>query len=107
MEEELYKETGKRIRSARTALGLTQDELSKKVDLTRTSVTNIEQGRQVIQIHLLYKFAKALDILPKDLLPAPDELTKILLEKEITADQHLTSDEAKWLKSIKKKRSEG
>jgi transcriptional regulator with XRE-family HTH domain len=64
----LYRQVGARIEQIRTALGITQEELSKKVGLTRTSITNIEAGRQVITLDGLLKFCESFHITPKQLL---------------------------------------
>lgn len=49
---------------------MTQEKLGKIVGLSRTSITNIEQGRQHIAVHQLVQFADALGIAPEALLPA-------------------------------------
>lgn len=49
---------GDAVRVARDRKGLTQDELAQAVGLTRTSITNIEAGRQrplLTQAHTLAK----------------------------------------------------
>jgi len=71
--ENFYKKLGQRIREARTNSGFTQQELAAKVDLTRTSVTNIELGRQELLVHALVEIADALQIAPAQLLPTPAE----------------------------------
>ncbi len=48
---------------------LTQAELGGAVGLTRTSITNIERGRQRILVHTLFEIAAELGIEPRDLLP--------------------------------------
>lgn len=65
----LYKEIGKRIRLARERLGLTQAELGIAVDLSRTSITNIESGRQSLLVHSLVAISGVLDIRPSLLIP--------------------------------------
>ena len=69
--EQLYVTIGKRIRERRNELRMTQDELASTeyVDLTRTSITNIEYGQQRIQVHTLYAIANALSMSIYDLLP--------------------------------------
>jgi transcriptional regulator with XRE-family HTH domain len=59
---------GARIQQLREALGITQDELRKKVGLTRTSISNIEAGRQRVLLHDVDIFAKAFGITPKNLM---------------------------------------
>jgi transcriptional regulator with XRE-family HTH domain len=64
-----YAEVGRRVRLARERAGLTQDALASRVALSRTSVTNIEQGRQKMLLHTLCGFAAAMNIEPSALLP--------------------------------------
>lgn len=55
-----YEELGKAIRLRREALGMTQAELGTRIELSRTSVTNLECGRQRL---LLDQFCKLADVL--------------------------------------------
>ena len=48
-----YAEIGRRVRLARERLGLTQDYLAIQIMLSRTSVTNIEKGRQKVLAHTI------------------------------------------------------
>lgn len=66
---DFYVEVGRRVRLARERLGLTQDSLATQVMLSRTSVTNIEKGRQKMLAHTLYSLAGALNVQPAELLP--------------------------------------
>jgi transcriptional regulator with XRE-family HTH domain len=66
--EACHQAVGVRIRIIREALGLTQDDLSKLVRLTRVSVTNIETGRQRLLLHMVERFAVALSTTPKHLM---------------------------------------
>ena len=59
---------GLRIRLIREALGIDQKELAKRIKLTRTSVVNIEAGRQRMLLHMVDEFAKALGTTPKHLM---------------------------------------
>jgi len=43
--------------------------LANQIGLSRTSITNIESGRQAVLLHQVYDLAKALDITVQDLLP--------------------------------------
>ncbi len=60
---------GKRIRQAREAAGVKQDQLAQAVGLSRTSITNIERGRQGVQAYLLARIADVLGKPPSELLP--------------------------------------
>ena len=50
---------------------MTQDRLGTLVGLSRTSITNIEKGRQHVSLHQLYRIADALGIAPDVLMPPP------------------------------------
>ena len=66
--EAIYLAFGVRIRMIRETLGLSQAELAKRVGLERTSVVNIEGGRQRVLVDDIEKFARALGVTPKHLL---------------------------------------
>lgn len=65
MLEPCYRLLGARIEMLRSTLGWTQDELAKKVKLTRTSITNIEAGKQRILLHDVERFSQAFGVQPK------------------------------------------
>lgn len=77
-----YAEFGAKLRLARENAGLTQKELAERVELPRTSVTNIEHGRQRIALHQLVQLASALGTEPLDLLPDEElNLEELVPEK--------------------------
>lgn len=53
---------GDAVRVARDRKGMTQDGLAKAVGLTRTSITNIEAGRQRPLLYKAYDLARALSV---------------------------------------------
>ena len=57
---------------ARKRRRLTQGRLAAAVSVSRTSITNIEKGRQVVPVHLLAKLAQTLNVAIGDLVPAND-----------------------------------
>ena len=59
---------GARIRIMREMLGLTQQELSKRVGLERASVANAEIGRQRLLLDGVERYAAALGTTPKQLM---------------------------------------
>lgn len=63
-----YKEVGDRVRAQR-GKRLSQESLASAVGLTRTSISNIEKGRQKLLLHTLVDIAEALDVEPSMLLP--------------------------------------
>jgi transcriptional regulator with XRE-family HTH domain len=58
-----------RMQAIRQAKRMTQEQLAKRVGLTRTSIVNIECQRQAITLETLYALGKALGVNPKRLLP--------------------------------------
>lgn len=67
---DFYRELGARIASARKNKGnLTQAQLARAVGLSRTSITNVEKGRQSVLVHTLVEIARVLRADPRDLLP--------------------------------------
>jgi transcriptional regulator with XRE-family HTH domain len=67
--DDFYPEFGRRVRLARRRAHLSQAALGRLTGMNRTSITNIEAGRQRIPLHLLITFATALDVEPMELLP--------------------------------------
>jgi transcriptional regulator with XRE-family HTH domain len=67
--DDFYAEVGKRIRSARSRKGVTQAELAAAVGVTRSSVTNIEAGRQRIHLHMLARIGDVLGAKFVELVP--------------------------------------
>jgi transcriptional regulator with XRE-family HTH domain len=72
MEDRLYRLFGNRVRALREEKNVTQDELGRRVDLSRTSITNIEKGRQRVLLHQMVDIARALDAEPTELIPVSE-----------------------------------
>ena len=70
----LYFSVGAAIRIARTASGMTQAELAAQVHVKRTSIVNIESGRQRLPLALLYDIADALSVQAILLLPRNEDV---------------------------------
>lgn len=62
IEAAFYGAVGARIRTLREVKGMTQQELADVVKLTRTSIVNIEQGRQRLLLHSIPRFASTLGV---------------------------------------------
>lgn len=67
--QRLYQEIGASIASARRKRGFSQEKLASALQLARTSLANIERGRQHIQLHTLYAVSECLDLAVVDVLP--------------------------------------
>lgn len=63
----LPKLLGKRIQRQRKLIGLTQEELAEKVNVSRAYIGYIEQARNTPSIELLEKIAKVLRVNIKEL----------------------------------------
>lgn len=59
---------GGAVRKLRVRQGVTQETMAKRVGLTRTSIVNIECGRQNISLGDLFMFASKLHTTPKRLI---------------------------------------
>lgn len=94
-----YVEFGKLVRGHRQRLGLTQDQLGERVGLSRTSITNIEQGRQKVLLHQVVILAESLEISPEALLPAVPAL-EVTPQIEQKLPTHLTGAERDWVRRI-------
>jgi transcriptional regulator with XRE-family HTH domain len=66
-----YRQFGQLLAEVRHKRGISQEFLADELGLSRTSVTNIEKGRQPIQLHSLYRIARLLEVELKELLPSP------------------------------------
>jgi transcriptional regulator with XRE-family HTH domain len=67
--DSFYSEVGARIGELRRKSAMKQETLAGALGLTRTSVANIEKGRQRLLLHTFVKIAAELNVEPKALLP--------------------------------------
>lgn len=65
-----YREFGLALGVARRRKHLSQEQFGAKVGLSRASITNVEGGRQPVQLHQVYVFASVLEVDISKLLPA-------------------------------------
>lgn len=72
----IYEEIGDTVRLRRKQMNLTQKMLSQRINISRTSLANIEAGRQRLMVHQLIKLSSALEMDSRDLLP-PAPKTKV------------------------------
>jgi len=69
----LYRRFGAAVAGARRKTGKRQAELATALGLSRTSVANIEAGRQHPKLYLVYVIARELAVEINELLPAPNQ----------------------------------
>jgi DNA-binding XRE family transcriptional regulator len=70
----LYWEVGIAIRRKRELLGMSQEELANRAGIGRTSIVNIEGGRQRLPLTTLYDIADALQVQAVQLLPRNEDV---------------------------------
>ena len=69
-QDTLYRHIGIAVRQRRETLGMTQVQLASAIGLLRTSIVNLEAGRQRVPLHTLYPICAALGIEVTDVLPS-------------------------------------
>ncbi|WP_298117561.1 helix-turn-helix transcriptional regulator [Flavobacterium sp.] len=70
----LYQIVGERIKKRRESIGLNQNDLSEKINIGRSSISNIEKGRQQPTLHTLFEICKVLDMDVQTILPTYAEV---------------------------------
>ena len=104
-------EIGEKIRAARIAKNLTQEELGKLVGLQKSAIAKYENGRVVnIKRSTLQKLAKALDLRGSDLViesnpqEAAELSARVLLDDELMSaiEQYytLSTDKQKMIRDL-------
>ncbi len=69
-EKAFYRAFGRMLSEARRKKRISQEMLADELGLSRTSITNIEKGRQPVQLYSLYVIARLLGTDVKELLPS-------------------------------------
>lgn len=62
------KALGMKLRQTRISKHISQEQLAELVSLKRTSITNIESGKQALSLRLFIAICEQLGILPGDFL---------------------------------------
>ena len=68
--DSFYASVGGKVRLARVAADVSQELLAQRVGLTRSSIANLEAGRQRVALHLFFLIADALNKGVCELLPS-------------------------------------
>lgn len=100
--EPLYGLVGAEVRAAREAAGLSQEQLAVAVGLSRTSITNLEMGRQQTPLHVLYAIAEVVGMALKDLLP-----DSMRTQQPISVDLIGSEDVERWAAQVASSRRAG
>ena len=71
---------GMYLRVARDLLGLTQEEMGKKLNISRSAVCEIEKGRHMVRPKLALKIAKKAGL-------SPTQAVKLCLQDQLDRDK--------------------
>lgn len=105
-EQSFYLELGRRIRRARKKKHFTQEQLAGFLHLNRTSITNIEKGKQKVLIYTLVELAEKLEVSVNDLLPKSPQKTKEFgIDKLI--EKNSSPEKREFLESVLSKARKG
>jgi len=93
MSKKINIHVGAMVAELRTQIGYTQSQLASALGKTRTSICNIELGRQALSIDLLLKCCAVLKCKPEAILPPVPKVVikertkvrRILHDKVLTA----------------------
>jgi DNA-binding XRE family transcriptional regulator len=68
-QEKFYQLVGEKICSARKAVGMKQEALASFLELSRTSIVNIEKGRQHPSLYQIREIARLVGVSIESLIP--------------------------------------
>ena len=98
-------EIGRKIKEARLAKGLTQEELGNMIGLQKSAIAKYENGRVVnIKRSTLQKLAKALDLRGSDLIIEADPKEVADLHAKVLLDMELMDSLEKYFTLTPEKR---
>lgn len=82
----LYCLIGEKIRKARERVGMSQGALARHLGMSRTSIVNIEAGRQRLPLHILWRISHVVGTEAGMLLPQHAEYHAQLQPLSLNAD---------------------
>jgi transcriptional regulator with XRE-family HTH domain len=93
-QNEFYRQLGESLRKCRQKRKLSQEALAKLVGLTRTSLTNIESGRQHPPLHTFCDIGEQLkaefaELVPRNLPPAATIDIEALAGSQVRGESEL------------------
>lgn len=105
----IYLDFGRRLKAARKSNKVTQNDLAERVGLSRTSITNIERGRQQVSLHVFLSLSKAVGIEPVRLLPDMGLLAPVdqKLKDEVKKQTQDNVEATAVMRSIAKLKGDG
>jgi len=101
------KKTGARIKEARTAAGLTQEQLARRIaGLSASEISRAERGELELTQAVLKRIAKETGVTQASLLNAEKTASKVKSTKSKSEDMDLTASERKLVELYRKADSE-
>lgn len=82
----LYCLIGRKIRAARKLAGMSQGTLARRLNISRTSVVNIEAGRQRLPLHILWQISDIVGTEARMLFPRQSEYQEQLQPISLNAE---------------------
>lgn len=103
--EAFYRNVGEMIKAARVKKKFNQGAFADALNLSRTSIVNIEKGRQRPALHLLFDIANFTDSSTEDLVPktiteekGESEMPQEIIEELNEASPEVRKKVNEWLK---------
>ena len=93
MKERIQKSIALKVKALRESVGLTQEQLADKCDVSWRTISNLERGLVVPDLIMLVKIAKLFDVKVDDLigLKVDSNKSRSRLEREQSAIEKLTN----------------
>jgi len=91
-----YRQFGDALAQVRKVRKVTQEALADTIGLSRTSITNIEKGRQPVQLHVVVKLADVLGVRIDQLLPQSESAVGAVGERL----QQLEPKQREWVERV-------
>lgn len=85
--DNIHKRLGKRIKEMRELKGLSQREVAPKVDLKRSTISQIENGDRKISAEELLKFSRLFNVTPNNLLDLEKSPEVVLQEERVREEK--------------------
>lgn len=101
-----YIHVGEKVRFQRKRAGMDQETLARHLNLSRTTIINIEKGRQRLSLEHAWLTAKILNISIEELLPSTEMKTVEDWKNEVQkvgVNKQTEKAVIKWISKVKSK----
>ena len=97
----MYRTIGEKITHYRKKKRISQSDFAELVGLSRSSISNIEKGRQSAPVHVLSDIAKALEVDLYDVIPNCEiETSNEALIEQVKAVRYLSEHDENCLREF-------